>query len=144
MKRIKGAGGSEGGIGHFFIGLIMMIAGGYLFLNNIQVGTNFGGGFSMRLFSIGGVGITSGYVMFPFIFGIGMIFYNARNLLGWLLAIGSLIMLGVGVIANIRFHFVRMTAFELISILVLLIGGVGLFLRSLRNFSKMLDKYEDQ
>ncbi len=143
MKRIKGAGGSAGGVGHFFIGLIMMIAGGYLFLNNIQVGHSFGGGMSMRLFSIRGVGITSGYVMFPFIFGIGMVFYNARNILGWILSIGSLVMLGVGVIANIQFHFVRMSAFELISILVLLIGGIGLFLRSLRNFNRMLEKYED-
>lgn len=141
MKQIKGAGGSEGGIGHFFIGLAMMIAGGYLFLNNIHVGHNF----SLRIpiFHIGRFGVTSGYVLFPFIFGIGMIFFNSRNILGWLLSIASLIMLGAGMIASIQFHFARMTAFELISILVLLFGGLGLFLRSLRSFSRALDKYED-
>lgn len=41
MKRPVGAGGTEGGIGRFFMGLIMMVAGGYLFLNNIQVGHSF-------------------------------------------------------------------------------------------------------
>ncbi len=139
MKRIKGAGGSSGGIGHFFIGLVMMIAGGYLFLNNIHVGHNFARGFSTPLFHIGALGVTSGYVLFPFIFGVGMVFYNSRNFLGWLLTFGSLIMLGAGVIASVQFRFVRMTAFELIMILILLIGGLGMFLRSLRNFSKFLD-----
>ena len=143
MKQIKGAGGSDGGIGQFFIGFIMMIAGGYLFLNNIQVGQSWSGGFGYSLFSIGGFGVTSGYVMFPFIFGIGMVFYNSKNIIGWLLTIGSIVMLGAGVIASLRFTFVRMTAFELIMILVLLIGGIGLFLRSLRNFSNTLEKYED-
>ena len=38
---MKGAGGSSGGVGQFFIGLIMMIGGFYLFLNAISVSTNF-------------------------------------------------------------------------------------------------------
>jgi len=39
-----------------------------------------------------------------------------------------------GVISSIRFNMKTMTAFELITILVLAVGGLGLFLRSLRSW----------
>ena len=81
----------------------------------------------------GSYSITSGMVMIPFIFGVGFIFYNAKNIIGWLLTIGSLTALIFGVIASIKFSFRSMTAFELIVILVLAFGGTGLFLRSLRS-----------
>ncbi len=136
MKDITGAGGSEGGIGRFFIGLIMIIAGGYLFLNNIHVTNNFRFGLGHGLFMLGGFSITSGYVLIPFIFGIGIIFYNSKNYIGWFLSGGSLIMLGFGVLTSVHFRLRHMTAFELISILVLLIGGIGLFLSSLRRLPK--------
>jgi hypothetical protein len=128
---MRGAGGTEGGTGHFFLGLLMMAGGGYLFLQNIQVSLGFGLGY--QYFSAWGMGITSGYVLFPFLFGVGMIFYNASNILGWLLAVVSLAMLAFGVIAQTRFHLHNMSAFELLTILVLLVGGIGLFLSSLRS-----------
>jgi hypothetical protein len=127
---MRGAGGTDGGIGRFFMGLVMMIAGGYLFLHNIQVSIGFGLGY--QVFSFWGIGITSGYVLIPFMFGVGIIFFNSRNILGWALAIASLVMLGFGVITQTHFHLRNMTAFELITILVLMVGGVGLFLSSLR------------
>jgi len=89
-------------------------------------------GLGNTMYSIGGFPVTTGLVLVPFAFGIGMIFYNSRNWLGWLLMLGSVIALVVGVIASINFSLVGMSAFDLLMILVLLIGGVGLFLRSLR------------
>lgn len=135
MKQLTGAGGTEGGTGRFFIGLVMLLVGGYLFLNNIHVGHNIRFGFGYNLFHVGGFGIISGYVLIPFIFGIGFIFYNYKNIIGWILTIGSLLMLGFGVITNIHFSFRPMSAFELIMILILLVGGIGLFLSSLRSFN---------
>ena len=130
---MKGAGGTSGGIAHFFIGFIMMCTGFYLLLNSISVTSNFGSG---RLYSFSGYGmnygITSGMIMIPFIFGVGIVFYNAKNWLGWLLTAGSISSLIFGVISSIRFSFVRMSAFDLIVILVLAVGGLGLFLRSLK------------
>ncbi|WP_341368533.1 hypothetical protein [Yoonia sp. BS5-3] len=126
----RGAGGSDGGTGSFLIGLIMMIGGGYLLLDGIVVRPNFGLG--ARAFGIGGVSITSGMILIPFMFGVGMIFFNSKNWIGWLLAGGSLVALVFGVIANMTLQLDRMTAFELITILVLTVGGIGLFLRSLR------------
>lgn len=126
----RGAGGSDGGTGGFLIGLIMMIGGGYLLLDGIVVRPNFGLG--ARAFGIGGVSITGGMILIPFMFGVGIIFYNSKNWIGWLLAGGSLVALVFGVIANMTLQLDRMTAFELITILVLTVGGIGLFLRSLR------------
>jgi hypothetical protein len=48
------------------------------------------------------------------------------------LSIGSVTGLIFGVISSIRFSFKTMTSFDLIVILVLAIGGLGLFLRSLK------------
>ncbi|PXW72411.1 hypothetical protein C7964_101523 [Loktanella sp. PT4BL] len=126
----RGAGGSDGGTGSFLIGLIMMVGGGYLLLNGIVVRPNFGLG--SRVFGIGGVPITSGMILIPFMFGIGMIFYNAKNWLGWGIAGAALVALIFGVIANMTLQLAQMSAFDLIVILVLLVGGIGLFLRSLR------------
>jgi hypothetical protein len=125
-----GAGGSQGGTGRFFLGLVVMAGGGYLFLQNIQVSLGFGLGY--QFFNAWGMGITSGMVLVPFIFGVGIIFYNSSNILGWLLTVASLAMLGFGVIAQTRFHLHNMSAFELMTILVLLVGGIGMFLSSLR------------
>jgi len=130
---MNGAGGTNGGLNRFFIGFIMLVGGGYLLLNAIHVDNHFGMG--QRLYTVGNVGITSGFIMIPFMFGIGMLFFNARNLIGWLLTFGSLVMLIFGVITSIDFRLQSMTAFELISILVLLVGGLGLMLSSFRSYS---------
>jgi hypothetical protein len=93
-------------------------------------------GLATRLFGLGGVGITGGLILIPLIIGVAMIFYNARSALGWLLAIGSLAGLIFGVIASLSLNLRTMTAFELIGILVLAFGGLGLFLRSLRGSAR--------
>jgi len=76
--------------------------------------------------------------MIPFMFGVGLIFYNSKNILGWVLSIGSITGLIFGVISSIRFTFKTMSSFDLIVILVLAMGGLGLFLRSLRTLDNAL------
>ncbi|MEM7019872.1 MAG: hypothetical protein AAF512_21360 [Pseudomonadota bacterium] len=129
---MRGAGGSEGGIGQFFLGLTMMLIGGYLFLDAVHVTQHFS--FGSPIYSFGGFHLTSGLVLIPFLFGIGMIFYNADNYLGWGLVAVTLIILTVGIISSIHFSIRRMSAFELMLILGLAVGGLGLFLSSLRKF----------
>ena len=130
LPQKRGAGGTSGGIGQFLLGLIMMCGGFYMLLNSIVISSHFG--FGYRLYSYGHFGITSGMILIPLIFGIGIIFYDSRKWYGWLLAGGSLVALVFGVISSIRFVFRPMSAFDLIVILVLSVGGLGLFLRSLR------------
>lgn len=78
--------------------------------------------------------MTGGMVLVPLIFGIALIFYNSKNMLGWALSAASLIMLGFGIIQSINFSLGGMSAFELIIILGLIAGGTGLFLSSLKNY----------
>lgn len=131
---MNGAGGTSGGIGTFFIGLIMMCIGFYLLLNAISVTSSFN--FSSRLYGFAAMGnnlsITGGMIMIPFIFGVGIIFYDSKKIVGWLLSAGSLTALIFGVIASVKFNLKTMTAFELLTIFVLAVGGLGLFLRSLK------------
>ena len=131
----KGAGGTSGGVGQFLIGFAMMCGGFYMLLNAIVVNTTFGFGYPLYGFSaFGGMhAITSGMILIPFLFGVGIIFYNSRNYIGWGLAVGSLVALIFGVIASVSFNFRTMSAFDLIVILVLSFGGLGLFIRSLQD-----------
>ena len=133
---MKGAGGKSGGIGQFFIGLVMMCGGFYMLLNAINVTSNFA--LSSRLYGFSAMGsqfgITGGIIMIPFILGIGIVFFNSKNIIGWILSLGSMTALVFGVISSVRFSMKTMTAFELIVILVLAIGGLGLLLRSLKDY----------
>tara|TARA_B110000881_G_C18596717_1_gene531960 strand:+ start:1449 stop:1871 length:423 start_codon:yes stop_codon:yes gene_type:complete len=135
---MNGAGGTSGGIGSFFLGLVMMCGGFYLLLNAITVSSSFG--FGSRLYGLSAfgsnMGITSGMIMIPFMFGIGLVFFNSKNIIGWILSLGSITALTFGVIASIRFSFRTMSAFDLIVILILAMGGLGLFLRSLKTIDK--------
>jgi len=110
--------------------MAMMLAGGYLLLDSIRI-YNF---FNMHytLYAFGPVRFTTGMTLIPLCIGIGMIFYNARNWLGWLLFLGSLLAICVGVIASIQFSLRSMSLLDLLVIFVLLVGGFGLFLSSLR------------
>jgi len=128
-------------VGHFFIGLVMMVAGGYLFLDNIQVSQSFHIGYA--LFNVGSFRLTTGIILIPFIFGIGMIFYNPENDIGWVLALISLILIVFGVISSLRMRMRPMSVFELLMILGLFIGGIGLFLSAFRNPLKRIRRNKE-
>ena len=65
----KGVGGTPGGIKHFVVGMIMVIIGGYLLLNQVTVHTGIWGFFGFRSFGIS---------LLPFLFGIGFLFFNGK------------------------------------------------------------------
>jgi len=127
----RGAGGTSGGTFAFFLGLLMASAGAYLLLDNIVVSSNWG--MSVPLYRIGGGwNVTGGALLIPFMFGVGWIFYNSRAPWGWVLAAGSLAAIIFGVLMNLSISLRSMSLLSLLIILVLLVGGLGLFARSLR------------
>jgi hypothetical protein len=130
----RGAGGTPGGSLSFLLGLMMATAGGYLLLDNIIVSNSWGWGAPLYHFSYGGgINVTGGALLIPFMFGVGWIFYNARSVWGWVLAGGSLAAIIFGVIINLSITLRSMSLLNLIIILVLMVGGLGLFARSLRS-----------
>jgi hypothetical protein len=129
----QGAGGTQGGSMTFVVGLIMACAGFYLLLDNIVVTQGFSFGYALyRINYAGGWNVTGGGLLIPFIFGVGWIFYNARAPWGWILAGGSLSAIFIGVLMSQSISIRTMSLLNLMIILVLAFGGLGLFIRSLR------------
>ena len=122
-SRETGRDTGPGGI----IGLLMLAGGGYLLLQNIVVGSF--GLFGYPLYNAWGVQLTSGYALIPLLFGIGLIFYGWRWL-GWTLTACSAVAIFFGVLAELRLSFRTMSLFELLVILTLIAGGIGLLLRA--------------
>ncbi len=143
---MRGAGGTNGGIVQFLLGLIMLGVGCYLFLEAITVSSNFHMGYAVystrNMMGMGwNMSLTSGAIMVPMMFGIGMIFYNRKNIFGWLLALGALAGVIFGVIMSLKFQMRPMSAFTLTTIVFLIAAGLGMFLSSLKEKTSIqLDK----
>ena len=123
MAKIEGAGGTPGGIYTFVFGLGMTIGGGFLFVSHVKVGYSFWHFFGRS---------TQGLVLIPLLIGIGFLFFNSKSIVGWVLTGGGALIIILGIIASLRFYFPRTSLFNLLTMLVLLVGGIGLMLRSLR------------
>jgi hypothetical protein len=120
----RGAGGTPGGIGEFFIGAIMAAAGGYLILNQVTVTTSF-----WRFGQYGGFGLT----MLPLLVGVAFLFYNGKSAIGWLLTVAGAGIILASVLMNMDIYFRQTSLFNTLVMLVLLFGGLGLVARSLRS-----------
>lgn len=102
----------------------MAAAGGYLILNQVQVTTSY-----WNLGPYGGFGLT----LLPLLFGLGLLFYNGKSILGWLLTIAGAAIILAGVLMHMDIYFRQTTLFNTIVMLVLLFGGLGLIARSLKS-----------
>lgn len=122
-SRFRGAGGTEGGIGTFFFGFVMAVAGGWLLTNQVTVTT---GGW--RLWGYSAFGLS----LLPFVIGIGLLFFNGKSKVGWLLTVAGAVIIFVGILTNLDIYFRPTSLFNTILMLVLLVGGIGLVARSLR------------
>jgi len=120
--RIRGAGGTPGGIGEFFLGLVMVVIGGYLITNRIVVVSNYWswGGYSMF-----------GLSLLPLIIGIGILFFNGKSIVGWILLFLGVVIIFAGVLMNLQIYFQATSLFATIAMIVLLAGGIGLIFRAL-------------
>jgi hypothetical protein len=120
----RGAGGTPGGTGQFIVGLVMVVAGGYLILNQVQVTTS-----SWRFGQYGGFGLT----LLPLLAGIGILFYSGKSVIGWLLTIAGTAIILASILMNMDIYFRQTTLFNTIVMLGLLFGGLGILARSLRS-----------
>ena len=128
---MKGAGGSSGGLGTFVLGLLLSLIGLYLLLNQVTVTSGFWG----TRYGFGGLSVSPfGVTLFPFLIGVGLVFFNGRSTIGWLLTAGSFLFIIVGIIANLRVYFAPTSLWVTLIILIMLVGGLGLIARSLRPY----------
>ena len=132
---IHNVGGTPGGTRTFLLGMIMAIAGGYLLFNQVQV---YGGYWNWNWFG-GGSGRSFGITLIPLLFGIGILFVNGRSFIGRVLTFGGALIILVGVTANLDIHFQQTSLFNTMTMLVLLVGGIGLIVRSVLPMMKQED-----
>ncbi|MEO5360911.1 MAG: hypothetical protein H7843_10765 [Nitrospirota bacterium] len=123
MTKIRGAGGTSGGLGSFLIGLLMVIGGGYLLLNHVMVSTG-----SWYIWGHSAFGMT----LIPLLFGIGILFFNGRSIVGWILTLGGGVVILFGIISRLDIYFRPTSLFNTMLMLTMLVGGLGLVARSLR------------
>jgi hypothetical protein len=120
---MRGAGGTEGGVGTFFVGFVMAVAGGWLLTNQVMVTT---GGW--MLWGHNAFGLS----LIPLLVGVAFLFFNGRSIVGWLLTIAGSVIIFVGILTNLDIYFRPTSLFNTILMLVLLAGGIGLIAKSLR------------
>jgi multisubunit Na+/H+ antiporter MnhF subunit len=123
--KIRGAGGTPGGVGQFVFGLGLVIGGGYLFLSRVTV--------TSGLWTLWGYN-AFGMSLIPLFLGIGLLFFDGRSVFGWILTFGGVIIIITGIIANLQIYFNPTSLTNTMIMLGLLAAGIGLVARSLRSY----------
>lgn len=121
---MAGAGGTPGGVGQFLIGLMCAVAGGWLLTNQVSVSS----GGMWNIYGYNGFGLS----LIPFVLGTGLIFFNGKSIVGWLLLAAGLVIVFVGILSNLNIYFRPTSLFNTLLMLALLAGGVGAMAAALR------------
>jgi hypothetical protein len=122
---MKGAGGTEGGVVQFFVGLAMAVGGAYLRTQRVTV--------TSGLWGWGWFGGHSfGLSLLPLLVGAGFLFYDGKSRPGWVLTLGGALIVFLGILMNLRIYFEPTSLFDTLLMLLLLAGGLGLIARSLK------------
>ena len=127
-----GAGGTPGGIGTFLLGFALACAGAWLLTDQVVVsGDYFASGFMLPIVNhrMNSFGLS----LVPFIIGIGFLFFDGKSLVGWLLTIAGLVIILAGILMSLHVYFRPTSLFNTLVMLVLLFGGLGLIIRSLKS-----------
>lgn len=130
-QKFVGAGGTPGGIGIFLLGFALACAGGWLLTNQVTVASDyFASGVVVPVINFRMN--TFGLSLIPFVLGVGFLFFNGRSVAGWLLTVAGLVIILVGILMSLHIFFQPTSLFNTLVMLVLLFGGIGLILRSLK------------
>lgn len=122
-RTIRDVGGTSGGLGMFLLGLAMACIGGFLITDKVTIIGSY--------WSFWG-GSSFGITLLPMLFGVAILFWNGKSVIGWLLTIAGALFIFAGIIANMHIYFQATSLFNTMVMLILLVGGLSLIARSLR------------
>jgi hypothetical protein len=117
----------------------MAVIGGYLLLQSVDVS----GGYWYFGWA-GSYGRSFGLTLLPLLFGIGILFYDGRSFAGRVLTAGGSLFILAGIIMNMDIHLRTTSLYNVLIMLVLLVGGVGLVMRSVMPMGKRGEAAEDK
>ena len=121
-KQFEGAGGTPGGLGEFFIGILLAALGCYMLFSRVQVHSSY-----WNFLGLGGAGQSFGVSMLPLLFGIGILLFIL-----------------VGILMNMDIYFERTTLMSTLIMLGCIAAGLGLVVKSLRPHRAKRDNDENQ
>lgn len=101
----------------------MACVGGYLLTHQVMVTSGYWSFYGSSSF---------GVTLLPMLIGVVLLFWNGRSIVGWLLTLAGGLFILAGVIANLHIYFAPTSLFNTIVMLVLLVGGLTLIARALR------------
>jgi hypothetical protein len=136
---VRGSGGTDGGVGLFFFGLLMAVGSVYLFFDSVRVMTGQGGLFSGAMGAGRGHGrmidtTSMGILFVPFFIGVFSLFVDAHRRWAWWLTYIGIAVLAIEVLSRVRFIIdTKMT--HLLGMFVLFAAGCALMFRSYRGES---------
>jgi thiol:disulfide interchange protein len=111
----------------FVGGAVMLVVGLFILSQKVMVSSGwFGYGFSL-----GGVHLSSGLIMVPFIIGIVWMFMTNASFPSKVFTVLSVIIIITAIIMNTNIHLVTISMYEWVLILVLIFGGAGLLGKTL-------------
>ena len=116
-------GGTRGGIGYFLVGFGLAVAGGWMLMQRVTVTS---GGWYFYGYNAFGLSLV------PFILGIGILAYNGKSWVGWLLSFAALVIIAAGILMNLHIYFAPTSLFDTLMMLAMLAGGLGLVARAVR------------
>ena len=134
----QNVGGTPGGFKTFVLGIIMMCVGGYLLMNQVSVH----GGYWRFDFG-GGYGRTFGITLLPLLFGVGILFFDGKSFAGRFLTGAGALFIIAGIIANMDINFRQTSLFNTLVMLILLVGGLGLVVRSVMPMERKSRRGDD-
>jgi len=101
----------------------MAVAGGYLLLNQVTVTSG-----AWSLWGYNAFGLS----LLPFIVGMGLLFFNGKSVIGWLLTFAGVVIIFAAILMNMSIYFRSTSLFNTLTMLVLLSGGIGMLASSLK------------
>ena len=122
-EQLRGAGGTPGGVGQFFAGLVMTAVGGYLLLSQVMVAGTFWDFFGFNAF---------GLSLLPLLIGVGFLFFDGKSVIGWVLSTIGAGIIVAGILMSMHIYFRPTSLYNTLTMLVLMAGGLGLIARSLK------------
>ena len=73
-----------------------------------------------------------GLSLLPLIIGIGIVFFNGKSIIGWVLIFIGAVIIFSGIIMNLQIYFQPTSLFNTIIMLILFAGGIGLIVKAIR------------
>lgn len=109
---------------YFLVGLALLCGGLFLIFQNTTLYTNF------TLMDIMGFTPPFGVVLIPFIIGVGVLFFNEKSFIGWLLTIMGLVIIVLGILMGLKVYFNKISLAQGLIMFGMAAAGAGLTLKA--------------